>query len=239
MLFLLGTFAPGFVALALTARAGGRAAVSALLRRLVDWELPPRWYVFAATYMMAVKLSVALIHRVVTGAWPRFGGDPLVFMMAATITSLMLGGQTGEETGWRGYALPRLASRLGAGGASVLLGVIWAVWHLPLFFIPGTSTSGQSFPLYFMQVVAISVAFTWLYANTRGSLLPVMLLHAAVNNTKDIVPSSEPGATNPWALSHSLPAWLTVAMLWACAAYFLVQLRRNPGTSPLDKLGAP
>ena len=55
-----------------------------------------------------------------------------------------------------------------------------------------------------------------------------MLMHAAVNNTKDIVPSAEPNATNPWALSHSLVAWLTVAVLWLCAGYFLFRMRRTP-----------
>ena len=66
----------------------------------------------------------------------------------------------------------------------------------------------------------------WLYWRTGGSLLLVMLLHAAVNNTKDIVPSAVPGATNPFALSTSLVAWLTVALLWICAAYFLIRMRK-------------
>ncbi len=71
----------------------------------------------------------------------------------------------------------------------------------------------------------MSVAIAWLYDNTRGSLLLTMLLHAAANNTKDIVPSAERDATNPWALSHSVVAWLTVALLWLCAVFFLTQMR--------------
>jgi hypothetical protein len=76
----------------------------------------------------------------------------------------------------------------------------------------------------------------WLYAHTNGSLLLVMLLHAAVNNSKDIVPSAVPGATHPFGLSASLVAWLTVACLWICAAYFLARMpswdpRRDAGTS--------
>lgn len=66
----------------------------------------------------------------------------------------------------------------------------------------------------------------WLYWRTQGSLLLVMLLHAAVNNTKDIVPSAVPGATNSFALSISLVGWLTVALLWIAAAYFLVRMRK-------------
>lgn len=228
LLFLLGTFTPGFVALGLTAWVSGRRGVATMLRRLVDWEVSGRWYLFAVSYIVVVKLSVALVHRVATGAWPRFGEEPWYLMLAATVGSTLLGGQAGEEIGWRGYALPRLAGRLGLGGASVLLGVLWACWHLPLFFVPAADTFGQSFPLYLLQVTTLSVAMAWLYAHTRGSLLPLMLMHAAVNNTKDIVPSAELGATNPWALSHSLVAWLTVALLSLCAGWFLFRMRRTP-----------
>lgn len=227
-LFLLGVFAPGIVALGLTSLNGGRRAVVALLRRLVDWEVSARWYVFAAGYMLAIKLTAALLHRAAWGSWPVFGQGSVLLMLAAAVGSTLIGGQAGEELGWRGYALPRLAERFGIGPASILLGMVWAVWHLPLFFAPVGDTFGQSFPLYLLQVVAISVAMAWLYSNTRGSLLPVMFLHAAVNNTKDIVPSADVGATNPWALSHSPVAWLTVMLLWFCAAYFLARMRKLP-----------
>lgn len=230
-LFLAGTFTPGLVALALTRRAAGRAGVLALVRRLVDWEVPARWYVFALSYVMVLKLTVAVVHRATIGEWPRFGDTPWYLMVAAAIGSTIVGGQVGEELGWRGYALPRLSARWGLGRASVLLGAVWAVWHLPLFFVDGASTEGQSFPLYLLQVTALSVAMAWLLARTRGSLVPVMLLHAAVNNTKDIVPSAEPHATNPWGLSQSPVAWLTVALLSICAGYFLLQIRRTPELS--------
>ena len=224
-LLYLGIFAPAIVALSLTARSDGRAGVAALLRRLFEWRVGARWYLFAFGYIAAIKLTVAVIHRLGTGAWPRFGDEPWPLMIGATIFSVVAGGQTGEEIGWRGYALPRLAARFGFGGASVILGVIWACWHLPLFFFPGSDIKGQSFPLYLLQVTAMSVAIAWLYVHAKGSLLLTMLMHAAVNNTKDIVPSAVPGATDPWALSTSLVAWLTVALLWLCAAYFLVRMK--------------
>jgi membrane protease YdiL (CAAX protease family) len=239
LLFLLGVFAPGFVALWLTNRATGRNGMAALLRRLIDWQVPARWYVFALGYVVTVKLIVAVVYRVIEGAWPRFGEVPWYLMFAATLGSVLVGGQAGEEVGWRGYALPRLAARFGLGGGSVLLGVLWAVWHLPLFFVPEVDTWGQSFPLYLVQVTALSVTMGWLYANTRGSLVPVMLLHSAVNNTKDIVPSAEPNAANPWALSHSLVARLTVALLWLCAGYFLFRMRKLPPVAPVAAQPAP
>jgi len=157
-LVLLGTFAPSMVALGLTARAEGRLGVRALLGRLFLWRVRARWYVFAALYMIAIKLTVALAHRLASGAWPRFAFEAWFVMGAATLLSTVIGGQAGEEIGWRGYALPRLTERLGLGGASLVLGVIWATWHLPLFYLPGADTFGQSFVAYALQVTALSVA---------------------------------------------------------------------------------
>jgi membrane protease YdiL (CAAX protease family) len=182
----------------------------------------PRWYLFAASYIAAVKLVVALLHRLATGAWPRFGDFPWYVIPAAIIASTPF--QAGEEIGWRGYALPRLAARFGLGRASILLGVIWACWHLPQFFIPEADTYRQSFLVFVLQVTALSVAMAWLYAHTNRSLLLLMLMHAAVNNSKDIVPSAVPGATNVFGLSTSVVAWLTVTVLWICAAYFLIHM---------------
>jgi hypothetical protein len=225
--FYVGVFAPGIVALALTYWNQGAAGVRAILSRLVRWDVGARWFAFALLFMFSVKLLVALILRVSTGAWPLFGSEPIPLLFAAAIGSTMLGGQIGEELGWRGYALPRLARRFGLAPASLLLGVIWAAWHLPLFFILGGDTVGQSFPFYLLQVTAISVAVAWLYMKTNGSLLLTMLLHAAVNNTKDIVPSALPAPGNPWMLYATPVGWLTLSLLWLCAAFFLVQMRGN------------
>jgi hypothetical protein len=220
-LYLLGVFAPSLVALALTALVDGRVGTLGLLRRTVKWSVGARWYVFAVGYMAAIKLTVALLLRIATGAWPAFGQES-VYIMAIPFSTPV---QAGEEIGWRGYALPRLSARLGLPGASVVLGVIWACWHLPFFFISGTDKSGQSFPVYLLSVTALSVAMAWLYWRTNGSLLLTMLMHAAVNNTKDIVPSAVSAATNAFSLSSSRVAWLSVAILWICAAYFLVRMR--------------
>jgi membrane protease YdiL (CAAX protease family) len=191
------------------------------------WRVGAQWYLFAIGYTAAIKLAVALVLRVATGTWPRFGTEAWYIIPVAIAFSTPF--QAGEEIGWRGYALPRLAARFGLARASVLLGLIWACWHLPQFFIPETDTYRQSFFVFGLQVTALSVAIAWLYAHTNGNLLLTMLLHSAVNNSKDIVPSAMPGATNTFGLSSSAVAWLTVALLWVCAAYFLV---RMPTTEP-------
>jgi membrane protease YdiL (CAAX protease family) len=80
---------------------------------------------------------------------------------------------------------------MGYARASILLGVIWACWHLPQFYIPGEDTAGQSFPIWAIQVIAVSVAIAWLYAKTKGSLLLTMIMHSAINQTSGIV-------SGPW-----------------------------------------
>ena len=229
LLFYLGVFAPALVAVALTARHQGRSGVGALLSRLIQLRAGFRWYAFALTYMAAIKLTAAIIHRLAAGEWPRFFGEPLYLMVAATIGSTVLFGQAGEEVGWRGYALPRLAARFGLAGASVVLGIIWASWHLPLFFIPGIETTGQSFALYVIGVTALSVAIAWLYAHTNGSLFLTMLMHSAINNTKDIVVSGALTPANPFVLRASLLGWLTAGLLWICAGFFLLRMRAQFG----------
>ena len=132
--------------------------------------------------------------------------------------------QAGEEIGWRGYALPRLADRVGLGSASVILGVVWAAWHLPLFFIPEADTFGQSFVAYLLVVTALSVAMAWLFWRT-GSLLLTMLMHAAINNTKDIVPTPAAAPGSPFGLQASLLGWLVPLPLWVGAILFLFLMR--------------
>jgi membrane protease YdiL (CAAX protease family) len=233
LLFYLGVFAPGIIALGMIYRKQGWAGVRELLARLVKADVGARWFAFALFFIATIKLLVALVVRVTTGDWPLFGTTPVPLMFAAAIGSTLLGGQVGEELGWRGYALPRLARIAGLGVASVILGIVWAAWHLPLFFITTADTVGQSFPFYLLQVTALSVAVAWLYMKTNGSLLATMLLHAAINNTKDIVPSALAIPGNPWALRATMVGWLTLAILWLCAAWFLVDMRRDRSVADL------
>ena len=139
---------------------------------------------------------------------------------------MFLGGPLGEEIGWRGYALPRLQQRFGMAAGSIVLGVLWALWHWPVFFIPGLDQYGQAFVPYILYVTALSVAFAWLYNNTAGSLLLAVLMHTAVNQTKDIVTSRVPEPGNPLALRATSLAWITIALMWLTATYFISASRR-------------
>jgi uncharacterized protein len=219
-IILLGTFAPSIIVLLLSYKTG---EWKALLDRIGKWNVNARWYLFAIFYMVVVKLLAALVYRWIAGSWPEFGTEAWYIMIIAILFSTLV--QAGEEVGWRGYALPRLTEKIGLPFASLLLGVIWAIWHLPLFFVHGADKFGQSFPLFMVQVIALSVALGFLYWKTNGSLLLTMLMHAAVNNTKDIVPSSVKGASHTFELSNSIVAWLSATILWIFAVYFHTKMR--------------
>ena len=126
-----------------------------------------------------------------------------------------------------------------------MLGLLWACWHLPLFFVPGLGNHGQSFPLFVVGGIALSVAMAWLYANTNGSLLLAMLMHSAVNQTIGIVPTRRVNPGDPFALDTSLVTWLFGAILWMTAAYFLVRMRHVARTQdvrssdPSERVKAP
>ena len=219
--FMLGVFAPALVALVLTWSRAGREGVANLLRPITVWSLSPWWYLTAFFYLPVIKLSAAAIHRAWTGTWLPFGEMNILLIVLAMAVSTWV--QAGEEIGWRGYLLPRLESMLGLRFASVLVGVIWALWHLPLFVIPGTDSTGQSFPLYLMYVTAISVAMAWAYSKT-GSLFLIMFMHASLNNTTGIIRVTAPGATNPWTWNASVGAWAMVALAWVISAALLLSM---------------
>ena len=112
-IFLLGVFAPALVSVALTAYDEGRSrgGASPGTHGQVLEQVRVHLYLFAVGYMAATKLLAALIYRIATGAWPTFGHTPLPLMLGAILVSTWV--QAGEEVGWRGYALPRLARHLG------------------------------------------------------------------------------------------------------------------------------
>lgn len=219
LLFLPGTVAPAFVALWLSYRSGD---LPLLLGRLVQWRVAARWYAFAAGYMAVAKLSAAVMFRLLEGAWPTFGTTPIAILLLATAISTPV--QAGEELGWRGYALPRLGAAIGFPAAGLVLGVIWAAWHMPLFFIANTDLTSQSLLAFVLAVTALSVAMTWLFTNINGALVPILVMHAAVNNTTGIVPTAEPIAPGVFSVHASTMGWLTIAALWVGAVYFYVRI---------------
>ncbi|MFC7138045.1 CPBP family intramembrane glutamic endopeptidase [Halobaculum litoreum] len=190
-LVVASIFGPTVAALALTCRADGLGGVRRLLARLVRVRVPLRWYAAALLPVGLGLLGWWYLH-LTAGAGPlgRFGGDlgtlPLPVVVALFLVSSLGSGALAEELGWRGYALPRLQARFDALGASLLLGAVWAVWHLPVFLLTDAGTT-LPFEWYLPRLLALSVLLTWVFDHTRGSVLHAVFLHAAVNGTEAFV----------------------------------------------------
>lgn len=176
-LYLIGILGPLVSAIIVSAQYEGSRGVKKLLSGALKWRFSPIWYLFAI-------FIVALLQFVSIGIHIRAVPKPLEWM---SFPLMLIYGQLwivlGEEYGWRGFALPRLQSRLGPLGAGLVLGVLWAGWHLPMFFIPGSPQFTESFftrfPLYVLIVTCWSIIMTMLY--NRAGVLACMIFHAALN----------------------------------------------------------
>jgi membrane protease YdiL (CAAX protease family) len=156
----------------------GKTGVMGLFRRMIRWRVAPGWYA-VALLLPAVLTAVATMLNVMLGAQApsaaQLGAWPGIFSTFAIILLVPGVGGAWEEPGWRGYAVPRLQHGRSALVASLILGVLIAVWHLPLIVV------GQVYYSDIVLILAAVIVFNWVFNNARGSVLIIMLMHAANN----------------------------------------------------------
>jgi membrane protease YdiL (CAAX protease family) len=176
---------PVLAALVVTALVWGRAGLRDLLARVARWRMPLRWW--AAALSPLAFLGVALLVALAANKLPRasdfgrYSGLPAVGVVVVWVIVILL--SFGEETGWRGFALPLLQRRYGALAAALLVTPIWAVWHLPFFF---TVATYRNFPPagyvgFVFGLACGSIVLTWLYNGTGGSVLACAVWHGLYN----------------------------------------------------------
>lgn len=179
-LLILGSWMPNlaaFLVLGWIVREPG--GIRRLLAGWTRWRVSPIWYLVALS-PLAVTLLAAVVYQLAGGAAePRPPVTGSMLLGAALVA--LITGATGEELGWRGFLLPRLQITLAALPAGLVVGVVWALWHLPLWFLPGKPW--MALPYWAFAVVAIttSILYAWLVNSTGGSLLLVSLMHLAMN----------------------------------------------------------
>lgn len=188
-LHLIGGIGPMVAGITVTWRFSGAEALRRLFRRSVafrDW----RWLAIGAFGPVLLFGGGVLVARVTDGAWPdlsRFGGtDEFASLGLALywLGNLIFYG-FGEEVGWRGVLLPRLQTQMSALSATMIVAVVWTLWHLPLFwFVEGyTSMDLAGFGGLFFSFLTGAVIMTWLYNASGGNLLAVALFHASLDIT--------------------------------------------------------
>jgi len=177
-LIILGGFGP-FVGALITLRFTGRS-IREWLRSNLRYRIPLRWYAIALAVPPLFIIAGSVVYVSVFDA--SFALDELapiwMFPLALVLTFFLGGGQ--EELGWRGLAQPALQAGVSALSASLLVGVVWFVWHVPLFYVPGSSQFGLPMIPYAVAVTATAVVLGWLYNSSRSLLVP-WLYHASLN----------------------------------------------------------
>jgi membrane protease YdiL (CAAX protease family) len=208
-------FGPFLAAILVLALTTGKGGVVTLLRRMVRWRVRPVWYAVALLLPVAISGGAALLNVVVLGASApspaelgAWSGLVPTFFLLLLVPGI---GGAWEEPGWRGYALPKLQGGHSALLASLILGVVWAFWHLPLMVIGQIHLSDPVF------IVAWTVVFTWVFNNTNGSVLIAMLMH----NIHNVISGGYFSAMFSGA-DWVRQGWLLVALWCAVAAIVVV-----------------
>ncbi len=183
--FILAAWAPAFAGVGLVLRHYGLNGLGSFLRRFTLWRMPAPWWTFLLLGIPAIFYAGATLK----GTFPApFPFTPWYAAIPALATALVIGPI--EELGWRGLALPLLQRRFSPFVASLILGAIWAVWHMPAFFLSGTPQSSWSFGGFFVGVMAITIILTAMFNSARGSLLVAFFCHFMMNNP--IWPDAQP-----------------------------------------------
>ena len=184
-----GGFGPSLAAVAVVAYGDGMSGLRRWLMKCMQWRAGWHWALLAFVFPVVFMGLAAAAHVALGGSLPPSQAAGQVGMAAANFLLIFfVGGPLGEEFGWRGYALPALSLRWGWRFGSLLLGAVWAVWHLPLFYSAGTVQNHLPMGLYALSAIASSVLFAWLFNRSHGSVVPVLVLHTAVNAWSLIIP---------------------------------------------------
>lgn len=224
-----GSFAPGIAAGLLSAREGRRTFLT-WLGGFVRFHCGWRAYAVALLplpiALVALTWLLGYTPRVEEGGLPAEAAYLTLFPISifnGAATAIMGAGALGEEGGWRGYLLPKLLDRMGELRASILLGVIWALWHLPVMamFVDWREGTSLAFylPTYIIGVIALSYIFTGVWRSGQGSLVPCIWLHGLVNAIGGLA-FQRWAWDSSWSLEasvwHSLIAfWMVALGLWA------------------------
>lgn len=208
VLKIMGTFGPALSALMVTCAADGLQGLRKLFHKFTIWKVNAGWYLFSFFSTAAVASAAIWIYGKTGGGGLEFNDPSQWYMVVPVFLYVLFLSVLGEETGWRGFAQERLQRRFGALPSSLLVGLLWGLWHFPLFHMNGDFHTMIPFGLFMIQAIALSVVTAWIYNKTKGSLIPVHLFHAASNVTLGILPVL-PSDTS----GNMAPLYLTVGIL--------------------------
>jgi membrane protease YdiL (CAAX protease family) len=184
---VLGVFGPLFASLIVSYRHGGPKAIRSLLQKGIRLKAGIKWYFTVLLIFPVISLLSLFVQNSFIIRLNDFSGFNDIYNMVILFIVMLFFAPLGEEFGWRGFLLDNLQREYKPLKASIIVGLIWAFWHLPFFFIPGkilnqfymvSKLTLMLFPIY---TVGLSLIYTWIYNKTQGSVFLVILLHCMNN----------------------------------------------------------
>jgi uncharacterized protein len=214
----MGPFLSGFV---MTGVTEGREGLRRLLRRIVLWRVGLRWYLFALIGLPALLLLSAIVLPGALASFQGLAPTLVTSYLLVFVYIFFIGGGLNEEVGWRGFALQRLQRLHGPLVGSLILGVLWGGWHLPLFWVTYWNTPATilTIVLFVTAIIAFTFVMTWVFNNTKGSVFMAILVHTSNNAFYAIVVAifSAPivignGGTVPLIFGHGILVLVLIAL---------------------------
>jgi len=242
---ILGSWMPNLAAVTVTGVLAGREGIGQLLGKFLAYRIPVRWYLIAL-FPFPLAFVAAGLYRLAGGSAPGSMGLSLGFW-AGLIFLNLLQGATGEEAGWRGFALPRLQKTLGPLKASLVLGLLWDFWHLPLWLLSGYS--GLDLLIYVLafsvSIISLTFLITWITSKTPNSLIPIVITHFSFNASLNLVDARGLGL-GPTLSLLAITAGiylLTAILVWSASGWSTQkdagQLSPGKPTPFVDENGSP
>jgi len=184
--FFAGVYGPTISGIVTTIIFDGFSSVLNLLKKLITWKVPLKNYLYLIFLPILFVIIGIGLYNLFIG--PIGAIDEMAYLSIPTILwAGLYAGPLGEELGWRGVLLPEFQKRFSNLKSAVLIGIIWFIWHIPLFWAPfGTLVSGEPLTIlpvltYFVMLICLSVIITWLVVNSKGSILIAILFHLSIN----------------------------------------------------------
>lgn len=202
---VIGAWLPNLAGVLITAVVDGRDGLRCLFSRVARWRVGFKWYVIAWCAPLGITLLALGLYAASGNALP--AAAPMALLVPLLLFNLVLG-PLGEELGWRGTALPLMQERWNVITASLVLGVVWGLYHLPTFILPGLPQNNVPLLAFMLGAMALNVFMVWMFNHTHGSLIMPFLAHWAFNFA-----GSASGI-------YDVPAllWLVTGLWWIVAA---------------------